>query len=155
MFDEFDPPLLRAVLPMGMIVFGGLALYFISTREPTEAPPQDAMDGVYENAECPGFTISGGALRFDGGTIPGIIGRGKSSLYFETSQSLRYDAGPDGCRLVVAEPDALIHAERKAFASPAMMIQLFSANGARGMYWTRTGPPEAMPEEPQAQGRAP
>jgi hypothetical protein len=155
MFDEFDPPLLRAILPMGMIVCGALALYFTSTREPTEAPPQDAMDGVYENAECPGFTISDGALRFDGATIPGTIGQGKSSLYFETAQSLRYEMGPGGCRLVVAEPGALIHAERKAFASPVIMIQLFSVDRARGMYWTRTGPPVAVPDIAQTHGSTP
>ena len=152
MFDEFDPPLLRAALPLGMIVFGGLVLYFTSTREPTEAPPQDAMDGVYENTECPSFTISDGAMRFDGGTIPGTVGKGTSSLYFETTQSLRYDMGPDGCRLVVAESGALIGAKRKAFASPVIMIQLFSLDRARGMYWTRTGPPTSMPDMPQTHG---
>ncbi len=85
------------------------------------------MDGVYANAQCPSFTISDGALRFDGGAILGKVEQGKSGYVFATEKALRYDLGQQGCRLVIADPGAL-------------MIKLFSADRSASMYWTRTSP---------------
>jgi hypothetical protein len=107
--------------------------------EPPAPPPQDAMDGVYANAQCPSFTISDGALRFDGGAIPGKVEQGKSGYFFATEKALRYDIGQQGCRLVIVDQGALMGAERKEFASPVIMIKLFSADRSASMYWTRTG----------------
>ncbi|MGB7419335.1 MAG: hypothetical protein WA918_09165 [Erythrobacter sp.] len=44
--------------------------------------------------------------------------------------------------MVVAQA-ALYAAERKESASAVILIQLFSTDGASGMYWTRTGAPES------------
>ncbi len=103
-------------------------------------PPQDAMDGVYANAQCPSFTISDGKMRFDGGAIPGKVEQGKSGYIFATEKALRYDIGQQGCRFVIDDQGALTGAERKEFASPVIMIKLFSADRSQSMYWTRTRP---------------
>jgi hypothetical protein len=126
-----------AALPV--TVFGVLS----GCAEPPAPPPSDAMDGVYENAACPSFTIADGRLRFEGGELSGRVERGNSSLYLETERALRYEIGPDGCQFVVVDQGALYAAKRNEFASPVIMIQLFSADRSRGMYWTRTGAPES------------
>jgi hypothetical protein len=120
---------------LSVIGLGALA----ACSEPPTPPPQDAMDGVYENAECPGFTIIDGKLQFAGGTIAGRVERGKSGYYLATEQSLRYQIEPRGCRLLVDDAGANYLAERKEFSSPVVMIALFSQDRAKRMYWTRTG----------------
>jgi hypothetical protein len=103
-------------------------------------PPPDAMDGYYENAECPAFTIEQGTLRFADGAVVGKVVQGKSGFVIEAERAVRYEKGADGCRLLIADPAALYPAERKNIASPVIMIKLFSADRSQSMYWTRTRP---------------
>ena len=112
-------------------------------------PPQDAMDGTYANADCPSFTIADGKLRFDDGELSGRVAQGKSGFYFETESALRYVMSLDGCRFVVANQGELYAAERKDFASPVVMIKLFSGDRKQAKYWTRTGPPVALSGDPE------
>jgi hypothetical protein len=120
---------------LSVIGLGALA----ACSEPPAPPPQDALDGVYENAECPGFTITDGKLQFAGGTIAARVERGKSGYYLASEQSLRYQIEPGGCRLLVNDAGANYLAERKEFASPVVMIALLSQDRTKRMYWTRTG----------------
>ncbi len=80
------------------------------------------MDGVYENADFPGFTIADGKLRIEGGELPGRVQRGKFSFYCATERALRYEICPDGYRFVVVAQAALYAAERKESASAVILI---------------------------------
>jgi hypothetical protein len=140
---DLDDQHAPALLLIAVLALVGVLLFVSSAEEMPQPPIHDALDGVYENADCPSFQIKGGRLSFEGGELSGRVERGKSSLYLETERALRYDNGPDGCRFVVVDQGTFYAAERKEFASPVIMIQLFSVDRSRSMYWTRTGAPES------------
>jgi len=133
----------------------GLALFacLAGCAQPT-LPPQDAMDGVYKNPDCPSFEILGGTMRFEGGEVSGKVAHKKLGLVLEAKGEVRYIRDAEGCRLVKAgDKGSILLAERKAFANPVIMIELFASDQVRGMYWTRTGPPRT--EQAALEGKAP
>jgi hypothetical protein len=103
-----------------------------------ERPPDQAMlDGVYENPECPGFEVRGGAIRVSVRELWGRLEKDGNGLYLLPEKALRYETGEKGCRLLVDDAAIKLGVVLEEPGGEAVGLEIPSADGRETMIWSK------------------